>query len=240
MGDDCTVIGSLFDLKFFDPDVQGVDPTSFRDELGVTDEKILLYPARITPGKGQMDFLKACVKLREAKGDTFRAVIVGPVCDEEYLNSQKEFISVNNLDKIARILPSVDRSRVRNMYAASYAVVCPSYTEALPLIPLESMSMKKPVLAYKDVPGIDEVVLPEKTGLLVKKGDPNAIAEGVIRLFDDPALASELGEFGRRLVAADYSPEMLARRYMSLYSELRKSRAATKRKIGWISPRVES
>ncbi|MFH1054673.1 MAG: glycosyltransferase family 4 protein [Candidatus Altiarchaeota archaeon] len=219
LGSDTVVIGSMCDSTFFDPDAPGVDALSFKGEIGVKDEKIILYPSRIVRPKGQLDFVKACISLREKFGGTFKAVIVGPDHGTQYYEELIDFIHQNKLDDIVLVLPTADKKRLRNMYAASDHVVFPSYSEALGLVGLESLAMKKAVVAYA-TGGIPEIVRHLETGILVEKGDVSGLSEGMLRLLGDPELSRRLGENGRQLVISEYSPQKLAERYMAMYQEL--------------------
>ena len=52
-----------------------------------------------------------------------------------------------------------------------------------------------------EVDGTPEVVVHERTGLLVPPANPAALAAAIERLLDDPALASRLGSEGRNSIA---------------------------------------
>jgi len=74
---------------------------------------------------------------------------------------------------------------------------------------LEAMACRVPVVAT-ETPGMREYVRDGETGLLVPR-DPDAIAEAVGRLLQDPDRAREMGEAGRRAVEAAFTTGHLAR-----------------------------
>lgn len=93
----------------------------------------------------------------------------------------------------------------------------PSAFEALGTVFLDALSRGIPVVATP-VGGIPEVVRSDVDGFLVSS--PSDLAEHVLRVRRDPALARTLGESGRRR-ARDFAIEDLALRVASLYEALR-------------------
>jgi glycosyltransferase involved in cell wall biosynthesis len=224
LGRDAFNIGSICDLETFNPDAPDLNPDSFRRRVGVGDEKIILYPARIHPTKGQMDLLKATKELREKLGGGFKTVIVGPSNDDRYVEELRKYVSEHNLTDLVDILPPVDHKQLRHMYAAAHVVAFPSYhPEGLGLTAVESMAMRVPVVAYARG-GIAEVVRDGENGILSKTGDLDGLIEGLVKVLGDDELARRLGGNGRRFVESEYSPDRLADRLMVLYGRLKKQR----------------
>ncbi len=62
---------------------------------------------------------------------------------------------------------------------------------------IESLLMARPMVV-SDIPGYRDSIVHEQTGLAVPVGDPTALADAIVRLLRDPALARRLGENGRR------------------------------------------
>lgn len=85
-----------------------------------------------------------------------------------------------------------------------FDVYCmPSLSESFGVSALEASSCGVPVVA-SDVGGVPEVVEHGRTGLLVKVGDVDALAEALIQLAWDASLRSRLGAAGRELVVKRY------------------------------------
>lgn len=79
-------------------------------------------------------------------------------------------------------------------------------SEGTPLSVTEAQAAGLPVVATRHA-GIKDVVVEGETGLLVNEGDVQGMAEHMIRLADDPALAGELGRAGRERILAEFSLE---------------------------------
>jgi glycosyltransferase involved in cell wall biosynthesis len=76
--------------------------------------------------------------------------------------------------------------------------------EGTPNVVLEAMAAGVPVIATR-VGGTAEIVADRATGILVEKGDMEAVAQASLRLADDPALAGRMGAAARDLVARRFS-----------------------------------
>lgn len=110
-----------------------------------------------------------------------------------------------------------DSPDLRGLYRACSIFVFPSEREGSPAVLQEAMSAGLAVIAA-DAAGTPEVV--GDAGILVSPKDPQAIAEALVRLANDPSLVEELGERARERVKREFNWTDLARRYERLYQEL--------------------
>lgn len=97
-------------------------------------------------------------------------------------------------------------------------LVVPSREEGFGLVILEGMARGLPIVATQ-VGGIPELVRDGLEAILVPPRDPRALARGILRLLDDPALAAALALAGRVRVRA-FPVEEMVRRYHGLYREV--------------------
>jgi glycosyltransferase involved in cell wall biosynthesis len=102
-------------------------------------------------------------------------------------------------------IPNAD---LEDLYATCHLFVLPAIvddrgdTEGQGVVMVEAMSSAMPVVAG-NVGGIPDVVLQEKTGILVPQRSPEALAAAIMRVLSDPALAERFGRAGL-LHAQDY------------------------------------
>jgi L-malate glycosyltransferase len=88
----------------------------------------------------------------------------------------------------------------------------------MPVAVIEAWAFGLPVVST-DAGGLPYMIRDNSTGLLVRTGDANAMAERVLRLLDDTALAARLSQEGRR--AAETSDWARVRaQWQNLLSEL--------------------
>ncbi|MGH6898390.1 MAG: glycosyltransferase family 4 protein [Geminicoccaceae bacterium] len=91
-----------------------------------------------------------------------------------------------------------DRSDIPEVLAAVDVAVVPSVCdEGLPFVAIEASAAGRPVVAF-DSGGLTEIVVHERTGIVVPKREIGGLAEAIARILDDPDLARRLGEGGRR------------------------------------------
>ncbi len=97
--------------------------------------------------------------------------------------------------------------------------VMTSSDEGIPRCLMEAIAMEVPVAAY-DIPGIDQLVMNEKTGLLAKYGDQQTLKKYWLKLLTDKMLAQALAQQGREFVNERYSGQRMADEYTALYQDL--------------------
>lgn len=86
---------------------------------------------------------------------------------------------------------------------------------------LYAMAAGKAVIASR-VPGIVDYVEEGKTGLLVTPGDPGELRQAIIRLWENPDEAEQMGRNARRLYQALYTFDLFAQRTVRLLNEFMK------------------
>lgn len=103
----------------------------------------------------------------------------------------------------SRILGAVSDQDRNNCYARASVVVAPAYREDYGLTALEAMLWHRPLIVCSDGGGLVDIVNDTGAGLIVDP-TPQAIAEGVQRIIEEPGLADRLIE-RCQAVRSDYS-----------------------------------
>lgn len=114
------------------------------------------------------------------------------------------------------------------VYAAADLLVHTSAWEASPLVVLEAMGAKLPVVAY-DVGGLREQVRPGRTGFLVKPGDIEAMCRSVLALARDPLAREEIGNQAHRTVATAFSYSSMLDQIGQVYTAIAAGHGASRR-----------
>ena len=97
--------------------------------------------------------------------------------------------------------------------------VLPPHREGPPVSLLEAAACGGPLVAT-DAPGCREIVLEDKTGLLVPIENPTALAQAIMRLAQSPELRARYGKAARQLVVDRLSARIIGSSVVGLYGEL--------------------
>jgi len=95
----------------------------------------------------------------------------------------------------------------------------PSLWEGLPIGPIEAMMLGLPVIG-SNIPGTDEVVAHERTGILINGFDPAAYAAAILRLLRDDALFNDMSHNARQHATTQFDQGKNIAAHMSLYQRL--------------------
>jgi glycosyltransferase involved in cell wall biosynthesis len=163
-----------------------------RAELGL-DGALLAFAGRLGPQKALGVALEA---VAEVPGVTLAIAGDGP--DRKVLERRARELG---LDGRARFLGSVSREGVLRLFRAADAAILPSRWENFPHTVVEALAVGSPVIATA-VGGVPEVVRDGENGLLVRSGDPAALAEAIRRFFADEDLQQRLATAAPGSVAA--------------------------------------
>ncbi len=95
------------------------------------------------------------------------------------------------------------RSDVARVLAAADCLVMSSDVEGVPVVGLEAMAASRPVVATA-VGSIDAEVEDGRTGVLVPRGDPQALADGLVKVLGSADRGRAMGRAGRAKVVAEF------------------------------------
>jgi len=97
--------------------------------------------------------------------------------------------------------------------------VMTSTLEGIPRCLMEACAMGVPVAAY-NIPGIDQLITHEKTGLLATPGDKKTLALYWEKLLFDNQSATQLADNARQYVQTHYSAQRMSDEYHDLFKHL--------------------
>ena len=184
---------------------------SLKKEYGIEDDYIL-FVGRPTPQKG-MEYLV------EAADDIDAQIVMGAAGADTKEYEERMKSRVAKKKNILWIHKLLKEDECVQLYSSAKVFVCPSVYEPFGIINLEAMACKTPVVASA-VGGIKDVVIPEKTGLLVQPAEPKQISSAVNRLLKDKGLSERMGENGRARVEEKFSWTKIAQQTKELYESL--------------------
>jgi glycosyltransferase involved in cell wall biosynthesis len=122
-----------------------------------------------------------------------------------------------NLSEKIRFLGN--QTEIPEILGASDFFVLPSLWEGLSIALLEAMAAAKPIVATS-VSGTQLVMIPNKTGIVVKPGDSSQLATAIIKLISNPIMAKNMGITARKRAIEAFSAQKQAKDHMVLYRRL--------------------
>jgi glycosyltransferase involved in cell wall biosynthesis len=195
----------------------GLDPTEFdpgrQPRRVATDCFQVLYVGRLVPFKGQAILLEAIAAIR-ARGVDARLTVIGEGPSRERLERRVEELGLTGVVAFAG---AVGQDEIRLRYAAADAFCLPSFAEGVPVVLMEAMAMRVPVVTSR-IMGISELVQDGEDGLLVRPGRADELATALERLARDPELRERLGRRGREKVVAEFDVRESGRRLARIFS----------------------
>ncbi len=190
------------------PDGAGHDA----DARGAPDGALrLLFVGRLTAIKGVRVLLEAFAAAREGRPG-LTLTLVGDGDDRAHLEALAA-----PLGPAVAFLGYRSQAGVAEALARADALVLPSFAEGLPVVLMEALAARRPVIATR-VAGVGELVEDGVSGLLVHAGDAEGLAAAIGRLADDPALGPRLGRAGRAVVEAEFDARVEAARLARLFA----------------------
>lgn len=192
----------------------GIDLDVFRpSDRGARIPRIV-FVGSLTPRKGVIDLIRACVLLR-GRGVEHELWIVGGSPDEGAAAEAE----VREAATGVRLLGHLPPTALPELYAETDIFCLPSWWEAMPLSVLEAMASGLPVVAT-NVGDIPRVVVDGECGYIVPPRDVERLATALERLAVDPALRQRFGATGRRMAETRFSAQATAAALAAVYAEV--------------------
>lgn len=174
----------------------GLDEPYFNEPAVLAGEAPnLLCVARLSEQKGLPVLMQAAGLLHD-RGVDFNLTIVG---DGPLRGMIEEEVRRRDLGKQVKLAGWMGQPQVREQIRLSRAMVLPSFAEGLPVVLMESMALRRPVITTY-VAGIPELVTPD-SGWLVPAGDAVALCAAMKAAIEaDVAKIQRMGERARERV----------------------------------------
>jgi glycosyltransferase involved in cell wall biosynthesis len=210
--DKIEIIYSGTDLARFHPDVDG---RGIRRELGLGTEHMLITQVGIRSWRGNDDVLEAMTRVHRAAPHC-RLLLVG--APPPRMVSLTDKARQRGLGAVVSVLGH--RHDVPEILAASDLVVDASYAGlGLTGSLREALAVETPVIGT-NLEGIPELITDGETGLLVPPRNPDALAQAILRVVENPTRAKAMARAGRKRVEMLFSAATKVERTEALYRRL--------------------
>ncbi|MBS0481113.1 MAG: glycosyltransferase family 4 protein [Proteobacteria bacterium] len=180
----------------------GVDPAVLpaRRNEGSEAAPRIVCVGRLSPEKGQAGLIAQIAALH-ARGINCTLDLVGDGPQRGFLDG---LVARYGLKSSVRFLGRLAEPETLDAIAGADLLVVPSFMEGLPVVLMEAMALRVPVISSQ-VAGIPELVQDGVTGLLYPPSDWDAMGNAIARLIADPALAKRLADAAHQKVMAEFA-----------------------------------
>jgi phosphatidyl-myo-inositol dimannoside synthase len=213
----CIVVTPGVDCDRFAPTPGAGAPSASRPKQG----PVVVSVSRLVVRKGPATLIRAMPSVLERIPEA-RAVIVGDGPDRQRLERMAEGLGVGRCVRFAGPQPWHD---VPRFYRAADVFALPTRerfggleTEGFPLVYLEAAACGLPAVAG-EAGGVRDAVVDGVTGYVVDGRSAGKVAATLVRLFEDPGHARQLGEQGRYRAESQFSWDHVAARFQAVLSE---------------------
>ena len=215
-----SVINRGVDTEYFNQPVDvGIRDNILKTHQIDTAKKIILFPARITSWKGQLEFIDVIKKI-----DTQNIFVLfaGDTKNESYTKLVRDKIKQNNLEGVCKILGSVNQDEMRSLYQVADLSVCfPLRAEGFGRTVSESLYSKTAVLAF-DYGGVKNQLANLSEIFKVKPQDYQALPAKIEKLISlSEYQKKEALEGVQSVIENNFSKINMVNQYLKLYESFK-------------------
>ena len=196
--------------------LNAVDTEAFQriaPALPPTSRRRVIVPRRLFPKNGVEYFVRALPRIAAAVD--VEAIVVGDGPERARLDRLATELGVTERIRFLGAKPHVE---MPGIFSSAEIAVIPSLMEASSVAALEAMACGIPVAASR-VGGLPEII-DESVGTLFEPGNPDSLAEAVVRALSDRAGLGRKGDAARHRVVDRFSLGRLVDRHVEIYHDL--------------------
>lgn len=193
------------------------EATEMRNQLkaryGLTGKKVVLFVGRLSQKKGTHILIKSVDQVLHSHPDTALVLVgskwYGENQEDSYVRQIKQMADTINTDVVLTgFLPP--NEVVSHYYLGDVFVCASQWREPLARVHYEAMAAGIPIVTT-DRGGNAEVVRGKGNGIVISEyNQPQAFADAISYLLEQPDIALEMGKAGRRLAEEKYSWKRVA------------------------------
>lgn len=164
---------------------------------------LLFFLSNLHEEKGVLVLLDA-LKIVKDRNYSFVCDVVGGETAEINVQRFREEIKLRGLDGLVLYHGKKYGKDKAAFFEQANIFVFPTYNDAFPLVNLEAMEYKLPIVTT-DEGGIPDVVKNGENGLIAKKKDAVSLADCMEKLLEDKDLREKMGENGYRKFKSNFT-----------------------------------
>ena len=208
---DARALGERLSSANIDVVHNGIDPSDIRPSGHRPERPTVGYLAAMTSDKGLDVLIEAFVRLRRRMDVDLRVAGTASFADRSFLNAARRRLRREGLEGSVEFLPNIDwDEKVEFLGTLTVLSVPAVYPESFGLYLLEAWAAGVPVVQPRQA-SFPELLEISGGGLLFDAAEPDSLSEALERVLSDEALATRLGENGRRAVEGPFHIDRAAR-----------------------------
>lgn len=155
--------------------------------------------ARLSPEKGHFGLLEAFARVRQISPHC-ELVLIGEGPEKDQI--QQEIVRLG-LIRCVTLLGALPENETLKEIAKSDALVLASFIEGLPVVLMEAMALRKPVIA-PHIAGIPDMIQHGENGLLFDAADWNSLEDQMWTLLVDTNRRTKFSSAGRATIEREF------------------------------------
>ena len=205
------------DVDHFKP----VNASSLREELGLTDKKVIVSVGRLVHRKGQDHLVESMPAILKVHPDAHLLLVgKGP-----YLEHLAKLVAKNGLQDSVSFIGRIQYAELPSYICCGDIFAMPSRSrfmglevEGLGIVYLEASACGLPVIAGKSG-GAPDAVIDGTTGVVVDGTSNDEISAAAISLLSDPEKAQEMGKAGQRWITDEWRWQIWSEKFEEILSK---------------------
>lgn len=165
---------------------------------------VFIFVGRLVEDKGINELITAFAKF-SSENKNAKLLLVGPF--EQHLNPIQE-TTIKQIKTNKNIISVGFQNDVRPYFAISNCLVFPSYREGFPNVVLQAGAMNLPSIVT-NINGCNEIIVPNKNGLIIDLKSEDAIFEAMKTLFFDSELIIKMKTTTRDYIISKYNQQLV-------------------------------
>jgi glycogen(starch) synthase len=200
--------------KFKLPEFSDEEKAAYRAQYAAPEEKIIFFVGRMVREKGVQVLIESLPKVRWGYHDAKLLIVGGGYKDHLY--NLAMYLGMERHVYFTGFVPDADLLKI---YQIIDIACFPSLYEPFGIVALEGMAAKVPVVV-SDAGGLPEVVENGVTGITTYAGNPNSLADGLLRMLHEPDAAKRMAADAYERLQTVFNWDLIATQTVGVYDRV--------------------
>jgi glycosyltransferase involved in cell wall biosynthesis len=183
----------------------------------LNNEIIILFSGWVEKEKGIFDLIQAFADVQKKHPNT-RLIIAG----KGRIKNAEQRTQQLGLKNTVLFTGWLQKNEMKNELTKADIFCLPSYCEGLPMSVIEAMAFSLPVVTTP-VGGIPDIIIPGKTGFLVRPGNVRELVDTISCLVMERDLRQKVGHAAKEYIDRNCTIEIVSEKLNTLYESLNRN-----------------